>query len=392
MKILVICQYYYPEPFAIPNICEELAKRGNKVTVVTGLPNYPMGEIYKEYKNNKRRNENINGIDIHRCWTVGRKNKAIFRFLNYFSFMFSSSLFVKKLKEKYDVVFVNQLSPVLMANAGIIYKKKHKIPLVLYCLDLWPESLLTGGVKKNSIIYNFFYKISKRIYNQVDKILITSNSFSDYFKEKFSINNTSYLPQYAENLFNVETCRKEKDEYIDLMFAGVVGKAQSVDTIVKAAKLTEDIKNLRWHIVGDGAEIDSLKEMAKDIKQVIFHGRKPFNEMPKYYSMADAMLITMMKEPIISMTLPGKMQTYLSAGKPIVGAIDGETKHVIKEANCGFCGEAENPQMLADNVRAFIASNFEILGNNARIYYENNFTKEKFLDKLEKTLNESVND
>ena len=386
MKILVICQYYYPEPFRHPDICEELVKRGHDVTVVTGLPNYPMGEIYEGYRKGEKRDEVLNGVKVHRCFTIGRKQGAINRFLNYYSYAFSSVSYVKKIKEEYDVIFVNQLSPVMMANAAIYYKKTHNVPIVLYCLDLWPESLVAGGIKRNSVIYNFFHKVSERIYKHADKILITSKSFSDYFIKEFGINDTEYLPQYAESIFKPEMCKKEPDGTIDLMFAGNIGEAQSVDTIIKAAILTQDISNLRWHIVGDGSELEALKSMSRGLNNVVFHGRKSLEEMPKYYSMADAMLVTMQKDPVLSLTLPGKVQTYMAAGKPIIGAIDGETSLVVAEAECGICGGAEDVETLVKNVREFLNLDRNKLGINSRIYYEEHFNKETFIEKLEQYL------
>lgn len=386
MKILVICQYYYPEPFRHPDICEELVKRGHEVTVVTGLPNYPMGKIYKGYRKGKKRDEILNGVKVHRCFTIGRRYGAVWRLFNYYSFVFSSVSYVKKLKEEYDIVFVNQLSPVMMANAAICYKKKHNVPFVLYCLDLWPESLVAGGIKRESAVYKLFHRISKKIYKQADKILVTSRLFADYFENEFGIRDTEYLPQYAETIFTPKQCEKAEDGYIDLMFAGNTGAAQSIDTIIEAARLTSDIANLRWHILGDGSEIEGLKASAKGLKQVIFHDRKPLEQMPKYYAMADAMLVTMQKDPVLSLTLPGKVQTYMAAGKPIIGAADGETPIVVKEAECGICGGAEDAAVLAENVRKFTTSDRKSMGRNARLYYDSHFSKELFIDKLEQKL------
>lgn len=390
MKILVVCQYYYPEPFRHPDICEELVRHGNDVTVVTGLPNYPMGDIYNGYRKGKKRNEILNGVKVHRCFTIGRKHGTIYRFLNYYSYVFSSAGYVKKLKDEFDVIFVNQLSPVMMANAAIQHKKKHGTPIVLYCLDLWPESLVAGGIKRGSVIYEFFHRTSEKIYKQADKILITSRSFAEYFEKEFGIAHVEHLPQYAEAIFTPEQCEKKEDGYIDLMFAGNVGAAQSVDTIIKAAKLTADIPILRWHIVGDGSELEKVQAMAQGMKQVIFYGRKPLEEMPKYYAMADAMLVTMQKDPMLSLTLPGKVQTYMAAGKPIIGAIDGETSLIVEEANCGVCARAEDAETLADNVRKFVKKDKKIMGQNARIYYNEHFEKQVFIGKLEKQLYGSI--
>ena len=148
MKILVVCQHYAPEPFRHPDICEELARRGHEVTVITGQPNYPMGVIYEGYQGRKKRQEALNGVQIHRTFTIGRRRGPLFRILNYYSYALSSAAFVKSMQDKFDVIFVNQLSPVMMANAAVAYKQMHGTPIVLYCLDLWPESLVAGGIRR----------------------------------------------------------------------------------------------------------------------------------------------------------------------------------------------------------------------------------------------------
>ena len=394
MKILVVCQYYYPEPFRITDICEELVKKGHEVTVLTGIPNYPEGEIYQGYGYSKKKEEIKNGVNIKRCFTIPRKKGIIYRFLNYYSFAISSTMNVllNKIKTKenkeFDIVLVNQLSPVMMAYAGIFYKKRYNKKLILYCLDLWPESLVTGGIKRDSLIFKVFHKVSQKIYKNCDQILVTSKMFIEYLSKEFEItkDKIGYLPQYAENLFKPEDCKKKNNGTIDLMFAGNIGKAQSVETIIKAANECRDIENLRWHIVGDGSELENMKNLVKrlELSSVIFYGRKQLEEMPSFYSMADAMLITMEKNPIISMTLPGKIQTYMAAGKPIIGAIDGESSLIIKESCCGYCGEAENYKELSKNVRKFIddISKKEIIGKNSFLFYQTNFNKDIFFNKL----------
>ena len=392
MKILVICQYYYPEPFRINDICEEMVKRGHEVTVVTGEPNYPEGQIYKGYENHAHADEIINGVKVHRCPIIPRKTGALYRFLNYFSYPHLAKKYIKNLPasdgKPFDVVFVNQLSPVMMADPAIRYKKKYGVPVLIYCLDLWPESLVAGGIKRNSVVYKLFHRVSKKIYKSADKIFITSKSFAQYFEDEFGITETEYLPQYAESIFTPKECRKKPNGTVDLMFAGNIGAAQSVKTIIEAAHLLRDEPNLRWHIVGDGAELESVKRLSKkyDLKSVTFYGRQPVENMPEYYAMADAMLVTMRQDPVLSWTLPGKVQSYMAAGKPIIGAIDGETQSIIEEAQCGICGNAENASALADNVRTFIYEDKVRLGANAREYYNKHFEKKLFIDEIERLM------
>lgn len=389
MKILVVCQHYWPEPYPLPDVCEELVKRGHQVQVVTDIPNYPLGEIYSGYKNGKNRNQVRNGVNIHRTFTIGRRNNLVFRFLNYLSFAISSLLYVLHIKEEFDVVFANQTSPVTMSGGALAYGKKHHKKVVLYCMDLWPASLVAGGVRVSSLIYKIFEHISKRIYCGADKILISSESFRGYLENNFLIptEKICYHPQYSDLIFESPPL-VEKDT-VDLMFAGNVGSAQSIPTILQAAKILENHKEIRWHIVGDGSKLNYCKKMAVEmgLDNVIFHGRKDHGEMPKYFAMADAMLLTMFDDPFVSLTLPRKAQAYMAAGKPIIGAASGEISLVIEKANCGFCANADDPQGLADAVLEFLRYPDKLqLGYNAKSYYERNFSRNKFMDRLEAAL------
>ena len=395
-KILVICQYYKPEPFRISDICEEMVRRGHEVHVVTGYPNYPEGKLYDGYGKGKHIDEVINGVRIHRCYTIPRETGTVKRMLNYYSYAASSTKYVLSGKcvasdgKPFDVVFCNQLSPVMMADAAIAYKKKYKVPAIMYCLDLWPESLIAGGITRDSVIYKYYHHVSKKIYRQMDKILITSRMFAEYLQNEFGIeeDKTEYLPQYAEGIFEPLPA-KEETGIFDFMFAGNIGAVQSVETILKAAELLKD-EPVCFHIVGGGTDLERLEKVKEDkkLENVIFYGRRPVEEMPEFYAKANAMLITLAADPILSLTLPGKVQSYMAVGKPVIGAIDGETKTIIETAECGYCGEAENAEQLAENIKKFIEKDTarEVMGRNARTFYEKNFMETLFMDKLENKL------
>lgn len=392
-KILVICQYYKPEPFRISDICEEMVRRGHEVQVVTGYPNYPEGILYEGYGKDKHIDEVINGVKVHRCYTVPRQNGSIKRLMNYYSYVASSTKYVTSKEcvasdgKSFDIAFCNQLSPVMMANAAIAYKKKYKIPVLMYCLDLWPESLIAGGITRKSIIYKYFHYVSKKIYRQMDKILITSRMFSGYLEEQFGIpdEKIEYLPQYAEGIFEEIPARKEDGKF-NFMFAGNIGSIQSVETVIKTAEILKEDPVI-FHIVGSGTDLERLQEIGKKMKNVVFYGRRPIEEMPEFYAKADAMLVTLAADPILSLTLPGKVQSYMAVGKPIIGAIDGEARFVIEDAKCGFCGKSENAEELAENIKKFIKADNKIeMGRNARRYYEENFEEKLFMDKLESKL------
>lgn len=395
MKILVICQYYGPEPVRIVDTCEELVKQGHEVLVVCEVPNYPEGVFYPGFSNVDRLDEVVNGVRIHRVRTWARRSGPVHRFLNYYSYSIAATHYVNSGKclasdeKPFDVVLVNQLSPVMMAEPAIAYKKKYGTRVVMYCLDLWPESLIAGGIKRGSLLYQYYLGVARRIYQSMDKILVTSRMFIDYMWEQFGIDadKLQYLPQYAEAQFdNIPPRVPAPDDSLHLMFAGNIGSMQSVDTILKAAEILKE-ENIYWHIVGGGSELENMQTFAREhaLKKVSFYGRKPLEEMPKFYAMADAMLVTLKADPVVSLTLPGKVQSYMAAGKPIIGAINGETPKVIAAAACGFCAPAEDAPALAESVLRFRRHNAG-MAENAHSYYEKHFSRSYYMDKIQKQL------
>lgn len=392
MKLLVVCQYYRPEPFRIADICEALAARGHEVHVVTGLPNYPEGALYPGYEHAAGQDETIHGVRVHRCGLHPRKKGALHRFWNYYSFVCSSCRYLSRLQEDFDVVFVNQLSPVMMAEGALRYAKKHGKRTVLYCLDLWPESLTVGGIRPGSLIYRVFWHISRRIYRQTDTVAITSRGFADYFRTVLKLPELApiYLPQYAESLFDEIPPVTQHTGPFRFLFAGNIGEAQSVETILHAARQLSDVP-VHFDIVGDGSDFSRCRDLAKGLGNVTFHGRKAIEEMPRFYAAADAMLVTLKADPQLSATLPGKVQSYMAAGRGVIGAIGGETAQVIADADCGVCVPPEDGSALAAAIRkiADTPSHFAVYGKRARHYYDLHFQKDVFLDRLTAILEEN---
>lgn len=390
MRILVVYQHYYPEPFRINDTCETLVERGHEVTVLTGLPNYPEGRIFEEYRNRKRRVETIKGVNIIRCFLIERGNNRFQLFLNYISFLMSASLKAFCLKGEYDVIYAPQTSPILMSVPAIVYKKRYNKKMLLYCMDLWPASLAAGRVKEKSLIYKFFKPISKWIYESADLIFVSSKEFIVYFEKTLKIgnNNIKYLPQYSEEIFEQSMHQADNDKY-NFVFAGNIGEMQSVETIIKAAHELIIHPHVAFHIVGAGSKLNACKKLSDDLKlnNVTFYGRRSVEEMPRFYNMASAMLVTLKDDIVISHTLPGKIQTYMAAGKPIIGSINGEGMRLIKESSCGICCAAEDYKGLAEVILKFCNSNDKkSMASNAKNYYLENFSKNKYINALENAL------
>jgi glycosyltransferase involved in cell wall biosynthesis len=401
MKILVVSQYYHPEQFRITDICETLVSLGHEVVVLTGLPNYPQGKIYPGYTWPKRRYEVISGVKVIRVPIIGRGNNFIRLAMNYVSFLLTATIKTLFLKKDFDIVFVYQLSPITMAVPALLYKKLTGKKVLLYCLDIWPESIAAAGVGQSSYIYKFLLAISRKIYKNVDRILVSSYSFIKYFKDIIGIElkPINYLPQHAEEQYyldiNHATREKEDKGTVNLLFAGNIGEMQSVETIIRAAAELRGIDQLKWHIVGDGSARLKCEELVKHLEledKVIFYGHRPVSEMPQFFSMASALLVTLKNNEFISYTLPGKVQSYMAAGKPIIGAINGEARRVIEESGCGLCCDAEDYKALANIVRQFISmpEKHKEFALNSRKYYEENFTKDIFIEGLLNHLNKLI--
>lgn len=400
MKILVVCQYYYPEPFRIHEVCESLVERGHEVTVLTGLPNYPMGIIPDEYKDKSKWDETVNGVRIIRVNEIPREKGKIGLAKNYVSFVVSASIKALTMKKDFDVIFVYQLSPVLMAIPAYVAKWFSRTKnIALYCLDLWPESLSSMGIGNNSIFYKFMKWVSVRIYSGAYSIGYTSRMFKKYFNEELGIHNVKFkhIPQFADELFTdiAEDSQdsNKSDGTINYVFAGNIGEMQSVDTIIRAAALVEDDR-IKWHIVGDGSKYEDCMALARELNvhdKVTFYGRLPVERMPEFYEMADAMVVTLADNDTISYTLPGKVQSYMAAGKACLASAKGETKIVIEDAGCGLCASPEDPEALAGIARAMAEEDIKEYGRNARRYYDDNFSKNNHVDLIEKMLKLTAN-
>lgn len=392
MKIAVVFQHYYPEQFRLTPICEELVRRGHDVTVYTGLPNYPHGHIPKKYRFFKNRREIHNGVKIVRSFEIGRKPGKLGLAVNYVSYTLSSIWRALFAPLDFDVVFAYSTSPILMSLAGIVLKKRSKKKLHMYLMDIWPACLSAMNVKENSILYRVMGKISKYVYSQCDSISYTSRSFRRYMRDvhQIALNEADYLPQFAETFFEQEPQPMPESEKLTLLFAGNIGQMQSVDTILKAADLLRN-EPVRWWILGDGSALDACKALQaeRQLTNVEFLGRKPTEDMPLYYRQADAMLVTMRDDSLVNQTLPGKIQSYMAFAKPIIGAINGETKNIVEEAQAGIICEAENAEGLAKSVQDFLQMNADeraALSHNAKKYYDTHFRFINHMNRLEKFL------
>ena len=393
MKILVVSQNYYPDNFRINDITAELVKKGHKVTVLTGLPDYTTGKIPEEYHFFRKRKEIIQGVRIYRVPTIARRRGAIFRGLNYFSFAFTGFVFCLFHKFECDVIYVYEPSPITMLYPALYLKKRYLKKVLLYCLDLWPESVKIFGIKEKSFLYKAIAKISRYLYQGCDQIAVSSKPFFKYLHQVNDIpyDKMCYLPQHAEDIYLDMNLQAIDNHCTDFVFTGNIGKAQDIECIIEAVEIIRGTPDFMVHLVGDGSHLESCKQMIKEKHledKFVLHGRHPIDQMPEFYRLADACLLTLKCDNFVGMTMPSKLQSYMAAGKPVIGAITGAAQEVIKESNCGLCVDASDAKGLAEMMKVFIQNPnaYKNCGENGRCYFKKNFTKAIFMDHLEELL------
>lgn len=395
MNILVVVQYYYPEQFRTNDICNQLVEDGHNVTVLTGIPNYPQGKYFDGYGIWKKRFEIHDGVKIIRSFLIPRGSNKLQLILNYLSFVLFGWLKSFKLtREKFDLVFVYETSPITMAIPAIAIAKRKKIPLIMYVTDLWPESVQAVGATSNKSIIKAIGKVVDYIYKSCDKILVSSHSFKDAICQRgHDVSKIIVWPQYAEELFQevpIETSQIEKDipTGFNIMFTGNIGDAQGLDVVIEAVKKLKDYPDIHWILIGDGRAKDGLVRIVEEKKlqnQIRFIEQKPIDLMPAYLSLADAALITLKKEPIFSMTIPAKLQSYMACGIPILACIDGEVVDIVRDANAGLtcaASDADGLARIALQLYSMEKLSREKLGKNANNYFNENYKRDKLIKKL----------
>ena len=396
--ILVVSQYFYPEPFRVNDMCQEWVKRGYKVTVLTGLPNYPEGKIYKGYKKRDKRRETWNGIDIIRIPLIPRGKGSLRLMLNYLSFVVSGFFWKTFTKVKADLVFSYEVSPMTQVLVGCWYAKRRKIPHYLYVQDLWPENVeIVTGVHSKLVI-NPISRMVNKIYKRCDLIFATSESFVTEIQKRVfdDKSKVKYWPQYAEEFYTpTEKCVEElsKDPAFKIIFTGNIGQAQGLNILPQTAKLLkEQNQRVKFVIVGDGREKTKLVEeiQSQGVEDLfILIARRPAEEIPAYLCSCQAAFVSFMNNDLFAKTIPAKLQSYMACGMPIIASATGETERIIREAECGLCGKIGDPGALAEAILQFLnESNITRLGINAKEYCDKHFKKATLMDQMDEYFGE----
>jgi glycosyltransferase involved in cell wall biosynthesis len=404
LKILVVSQYFWPENFRINDLVKEWMQRGHEVIVLTGIPNYPMGKVFDEYRDRPQDFEQFEGANIIRIPMIPRGSSRLSLVLNYASFVINGFIWgAWRLRNvQPDVIFVYEPSPVTVGLPAVWLGKQKNIPVVFWALDLWPETLAAVDAVRSPKILRWVGHLVRYIYNRCTLVLGQSRGFmgsiANYCDEASKIR---YLPSWAEEVgkASVVTPAPEVPAFehgFTVVFAGNIGEAQDMPAVLAAAEQLRTHSHIRWVIVGDGRKSDwlNVEVMRRGLQDhVLMPGRFPIERMASFYAHADALLVSLKSDPVFSMTIPGKVQTYLMTGIPLLGMLDGEGAAVIHEAQAGLTCAAGDSATLAKQVLTLSAmspENRQQFGKNGQHYAHKEFGRGHLMDRIDAFLQEAM--
>lgn len=399
MRILIVSQYFWPENFRVNDLVDELAGRGHDVTVLTGQPNYPEGRVLPAYRADPDSFSAYGRTPIVRVPIVPRGSSSAMLALNYLSFAITASVLGawRLRKQPFDAIFVFQTSPITAALPAAFLRRLKRAPMLMWVLDLWPDTLSAIGVVKSPRLLSLVGRLVRFVYKRCDRVLIQSRAFEPaVVKYAGGADKIRYFPGWAEAVFQADGAPAQPAPELapyardfKVLFAGNMGNAQDFPAILDAVEALKDKPGLRWIVVGDGRAAAYVRaEIARRQlgEKIVLLGRYPLERMPSFFVAADALLVTLRKEPIWSMTIPGKVQSYLAAGKPLLAMLDGEGGRVIAEARAGLVAPAGAGRALAAQVESMMASDPELrgeMGRNGLDYGRREFSRRALVDALE---------
>ena len=399
MRILLVTQYFYPEVFKSNDLAFELAKRGHHVDALVGIPNYPEGKYFEGYGIFKKRHEVVNGVNVYRVFQTPRGKGGWRLPVNYFTFVIFGCLrvlFQFAWRKKYDCILGHEPSPIFQAYPALLLRKLRKTPFYYWIMDLWPDAMKSGGGVKNEKVLNYVDKLVKGIYKRTDKILITSERFREPIAAKGDFaDKIIYFPNWSDDILQMDDSYEipQLPEGFKIMIAGNLGKSQNLEAVTEVMLGLKDVPDVKWMFVGGGSRREWLEQFIKDNgleDRAVCLGQYPFKAMPAFYKQADAMLVTLRAGfPHLEAVVPARLQSYMSAGRPVLAMIGCGGADIIEESQCGYTVPAGDSKALIDVIKEKVLTDrdtFEKLGQNGRDYYQEHFRMDKCIDNLEKII------
>jgi colanic acid biosynthesis glycosyl transferase WcaI len=396
MHVLIVSQYFWPENFRINDVALELTKRGHRVIVLTGFPNYPDGKVFRKFLENRQSYSDYFGVSIVRVPLIPRSAGPLRLVLNYISFALSASLFgaVKLRRIKFDVIIAYQPSPITVGLPAVVMRFLKRAPLIFWVQDLWPETLKALGVVRSPLLIWLIGRLVAFIYKRSDLILGQSKGFIKSIRlhapKEIPV---LYFPNWSDSMCDVsgeiDVGKLSRGDNFKVIFTGNIGEAQDFPAILSAAEYLRGHCNIKWFIVGKGRLEAWLSEEIRRRnlqEQVFMLGHYPPEMLGSFYRHADALLLSLKDDPVFSLTIPSKLQTYLAVGLPILAMINGETAKVIVKSKAGLVCNSGDHINLAQHVLKLSLmeiSERKKMGGNGMSYSQKNYDKKHLMDRME---------
>ena len=404
MKVLIVSHYFWPEQFRINDLTQALKECGHGVSVLTGMPNYPGGKLFEGYHWWRKRYDEMDGVPVYRTpMFLRRQGRGWQLALNYFSFALFGCLLAPWYfrRHDFDVIFVYEPSPFTVGIPAILMRKLKKAPLLFWVQDLWPESLTAAGAVEAPAVLKVVGRVVRWIYRHCDRVLVQSEAFVEPAVAAGAVRErVRYYPNWAEAFYKPLSAAAIPD--VDLpsgfkvMFAGNMGEAQSLETIVAAANRLKGKADVHWIMIGDGRRRTWMQQEIQRLAldgQVHFVGSFPAETMPEFFAHADALLVTLKADQVFSQTIPSKVQSYMACGRPLLAALDGEGARVVEESGSGLAVPAEDDKALADaamQLHRLPAVERQAMGMRGHAYYSAHFERDMLITRLEQWMCEVV--
>lgn len=390
MRILVFSEVFYPESFIINDLVREWMTRGHKVDVVTQYPSYPQSYVFEGYANKGFVTEDWEGVKIHRFpFVEGYRGSKLKKFYNYFRFVQGGKRVVDSLTGKYDCIFVSQTGPLTVAYPALYARKKLGIPVNIWTFDIWPDVVWSYGMPKFFLTEVMLDKMIKQIYGGCDNIFVSSKHFDETIRN-YTDKECVYAPNWLRPVKTVESEVRLPEDKVNFTFTGNISRYQNllntIEGFVKA-----DLDNAQLNIVGDGSYLAEVRGFAERIeaKGVVFYGRRPYNQMHDILTQSQILVLPLMPQKGVEKTEPFKIQSYLQAGKPIFGVLNGAGREIIEENELGLCVEPSDVSAIAEGFKMMVryADGYgDRVALAARNLMETRFNKQEIVRRITESL------
>lgn len=400
-NLFYIAQYFTPEPYLKDiDFIKKLKDKGWNPVVITGFPNYPIGEIYDGYQNKFFAEEILDGIKVIRVYTYADHSlSGVKRALNYFVFGFFAALAILKYGKKESFYYILQSSPFVVFCAWTVKLFKPKSKTLLDIQDVFPENIRVSGFIKSKKIIDFLDFVLDHSYYKVFDLFVT---VSESFRKIVSTKNISL--DHILTLYNWSMVEKNQNDVtqtfnfetkgFNIVYAGNIGVHQGL------SKLSEGIMNATkknaevfFHFFGDGTDFDELKKNVESNNQIILHGRVSSDEIGKYLEAADALFLHLIKDPIYECIIPSKLQAYIEVGKPILAGIEGEARSFVTENYLGESFESENISAFEQatlNIANYSQKSKEEIKQRSLNLYREKFSRQSGADKVDEFIRKHI--